>query len=474
MNQSFYDFDEYLKQKKVCNTRKLIEFDEKDFIQLRLINSSQNKVIYLALHIESFCLVGFKKIDRTNKKIIDRKIHFFTNNIHRCIIKCYGYIKDEYIFTFVTEFMSNGSIDTYMSDHENEINFFYSFMSMNRIFQSLNYLHSQNIIHRDIKPSNVFVNHNNLPFLSDFDTIRSADPKTEMTNNIGSMLFSSPEQNGEFKDKFIKISYPTDIYSFGILIYFLFEKKYITDKSTLYEYMKNNKSLKFTKTPKNVQYLILNSVKYLPKERLEIKDIKNIIIMDIFSRYYLEPDFLNGLINNLSINHITSFLTENTVLISQYADIYETKVNLENIFSILLKSKGISSFLLKLGCMYKEGKFGKSEYKKAKEILEMSCKFKNSVANYFIGQLYHDGDGVDQDYGKALEYYKKSAELGYSFAYIKIGNLYLNGRGVNKDFLMAKKYYEKSAELGNSEALNGLAVIGFKHNKNEEGVAYIK
>lgn len=196
--------------------------------------------------------------------------------------------------------------------------------------------------------------------------------------------------------------------------------------------------------------------------------------MDIFSRYYLEPDFLNGLINNLSINHITSFLIENTVLISQYTDIDTNKLNLDNIFSILLKSKNISSFLLHLGCMYKEGKFGKSEYKKAKEILEMSAKFKNSVAHYFIGQLYHDGDGVDRDYGKALEYYKKSAEMGYSFAYIKIGNLYLNGRGVNKDFLMAKKYYEKSAELGNSEALNGLAVICFKHNKNEEGLAYIK
>lgn len=41
--------------------------------------------------------------------------------------------------------------------------------------------------------------------------------------------------------------------------------------------MKNNKSPVFTKTPKNIQYLILNCIKYLPKERLEIKDIKNII-----------------------------------------------------------------------------------------------------------------------------------------------------------------------------------------------------
>lgn len=34
--------------------------------------------------------------------------------------------------------------------------------------------------------------------------------------------------------------------------------------------------------------------------------------------------------------------------------------------------------------MYKEGTFGKSEYKKANEILEMSAKFKNSDAYYFM------------------------------------------------------------------------------------------
>lgn len=171
----------------------------------------------------------------------------------------------------------------------------------------------------------------------------------------------------------------------------------------------------------------------MPKERLEIRDIEKIIIDEIYSLYYLEPTFLNDLIDNLSIEHIDFFLVEINILISQCTNI-KTNLNLENIISILLKETNISDFLLKLGVEYKDGIFGKAEFKKAKEIFEMSAKFNNSDSVYSIGQLYHDGVGFDIDYGKALEYYMKSAEMGNSTAYIKIGNLYYHGRGVEKDY----------------------------------------
>ena len=41
-----------------------------------------------------------------------------------------------------------------------------------------------------------------------------------MTNGIGSILYTSPEQ-----DEGGYISFGTDIYSFGLIIYFLYEKQ---------------------------------------------------------------------------------------------------------------------------------------------------------------------------------------------------------------------------------------------------------
>ena len=82
------------------------------------------------------------------------------------------------------------------------------------------YKNSNNLIHRDIKPTNIFIDHNYLPYISDFETIREHGTDESMTDDIGSILFSSPEQ-----DKSKNVSFQTDIYSFGLLIYYLYEKK---------------------------------------------------------------------------------------------------------------------------------------------------------------------------------------------------------------------------------------------------------
>ena len=93
-----------------------------------------------------------------------------------------------------------------------------------QIVEGLNEIHSKNIIHRDLKPSNILIKDGKVK-IGDFGLSRdlnqsknlmltSINLKTELTGEMGSNLYSSPEQlNGE------KYDYRTDIYSLGIIMF---------------------------------------------------------------------------------------------------------------------------------------------------------------------------------------------------------------------------------------------------------------
>ena len=91
-----------------------------------------------------------------------------------------------------------------------------------QILNGLEYLHEHKIIHRDIKPSNILIKRENgkiIPKITDFGISKTVDRGSgSVSRVIGSIPYIAPEQfdsNG-------KISYNTDFWSLGILIYRLF------------------------------------------------------------------------------------------------------------------------------------------------------------------------------------------------------------------------------------------------------------
>ena len=127
--------------------------------------------------------------------------------------------------------MCNGSLYAFIKSNKENVSKLFSFTTILRIFQGIQYLQSVSLIHRDLKPANILLDNNYLPYITDFETIRlinEEDNSSYITNDIGSPLYLSPEQN-EGKN----ISFPTDIYSFGLIIYFLFEKKILKIKDHL-------------------------------------------------------------------------------------------------------------------------------------------------------------------------------------------------------------------------------------------------
>lgn len=98
---------------------------------------------------------------------------------------------------------------------------------INRIIQGIDYIHKNKLIHRDIKPDNILIDHDFIPYVSDFDQIRHVivDEKSEeITGDIGSTNYASPEQ---LKNQ--NVSYPTDIFSLGRVIYYIYEKEHMVE-----------------------------------------------------------------------------------------------------------------------------------------------------------------------------------------------------------------------------------------------------
>ena len=80
--------------------------------------------------------------------------------------------------------MSNDNLDRFMKKQKDQIDQTYSFLTSYRIYEGIDYLKSNSLIHRDLKPSNILIDHDFIPYISDFEFIRpiNIENNDEMTN----------------------------------------------------------------------------------------------------------------------------------------------------------------------------------------------------------------------------------------------------------------------------------------------------
>ena len=114
--------------------------------------------------------------------------------------------------------------DCSLKDIQNDLDYTKKLDIFKQIVLGLDEIHSKNIIHRDLKPSNILLINNKVK-IGDFGLSKYIEGKNgkkthisginnELTGNLGSVLYSSPEQlYGKEYD------YRTDIYSLGIILF---------------------------------------------------------------------------------------------------------------------------------------------------------------------------------------------------------------------------------------------------------------
>ena len=450
------------------NQKRFNIFNENDFIKLRTLYVNEKATFHFVIHLESLYIFMMKKLSKeTTLKKAKNEIYFCENYYHRCITKFYGFMKEDTKITgFIYEYMSNGTLDSFLPYHIKEINYTFTITILARIYEGLEYLYSKSLIHRDLKPANILIDHDFNSNISDFDTIRhpinEEDEKMIITNDIESILYASPEQ-----EKGENVSYPTDIYSFGLIVYYLIEKKHmLANSGNSINYIKNqNDIVPLTScSSKNIRYLIIECTKYSQSNRIKHPSIKSCLIDEI----NLFDNFENFLIEDPKksrIVDISHFIFESYLILHKnLRELAKYELNLNNFLKLLkIKSQCLSQsiFLFNLGDSYQHGKYTKLNYLKAREYYELSAKEENSDSLTRLGDLYYDGLGLMKNYNKAKEYYEMAAHLNNSIALCKLGDLYFNGHGIKQDYLKAKKYYELAAKQNNSYSLNKLGDLYF-------------
>lgn len=469
---------------------KIENFKEEEFFDLRAFYKNETGSFSIVIHIETLHIFLKKKFNPVNKKYEKyqkREIEFCKTHNHRCLAKFYGFIKNEEDITgLIYEYICNESLDSYIKKNERKITPIFSFMIVNRLFQGIKYLHSKNIVHRDLKPSNILLDHDFIPYIIDIDTSRefsNDDDEKERTKDICSCQYASPEQ---FKTGIS--SFSSDIYSFGLIIYFLFEHL------NLHENMNEIKSdltfLPLKKWPKTIQNLCLSCLKFKPEERIKLEEIEKIIYNEILSSDYAYLFFENEKVERI-INEAPQYFYENVYFLSQAKNTNYTNYFYKSYKLLLYNLKEINEYksfaLNNLGNLFALGFGVRQNLFQAIKFYENASDLNNSYSLCSLGNIYKSGIDetpgyyntvkydekcfktiknvnlvtfiVASNYHLASIYYELSANLDNSDALFNLGYLYYNGFGHEQDYKIALKYYEKAAKLGNSRGLNALGLM---------------
>ena len=471
---NFYELTKIVRKIRTVQENKKVEyheFQEKEFIDLRVIYSKPGTIYKLVIHIESQHIFLMKKTSIPEESSeMSHEIYFCKNHSHRCLTKFYGFLKNKQkIVGFIYEYMCNGSLKNIYEKNQIQSDDFFKLLVINRVFQGIDYLHSNSLIHRDIKPSNILFDHDYLPYISDFETIRQAcdnqASQVEITGDLGSTLYASPEQErGE------TLSYATDVYSFGLILYFLYENKNLV--STKYSKKEDDEIPTIKKCSNDFQRLFQSCIQFNPDKRIKNHEIKKIIIDEINSFFEFGNHLNEGLFkcNNaklvlMAIERILICIDDNEAIKQFYEIINDFQIVYKKYFFDILvplnkkvsvksqKKQIYSNALFNLGQLFYFGTEIKRNILKAKFYYELSAGMDNMYALFTLGQLYYDGEGVEQNYSKAKEYFEKSAKQNHSDSICNLGKLYYNGYGVEINYSKAKKYFKLASSLKNSYAL---------------------
>jgi serine/threonine protein kinase len=157
----------------------------------------------------------------TNPAKIKKEVEFMLSLNHPNIVKIFDFFDESGDVYIVMEYVEGKTLKEIVN-FSGKLNVNNAILYVQQICSALNYAHVQNIIHRDIKPQNIMVDNNGQVKIIDFGIAKSKlSEETATKSFFGSLYFVSPEQiSGQ------KISEKTDIYSTGILLFYLLSGKF--------------------------------------------------------------------------------------------------------------------------------------------------------------------------------------------------------------------------------------------------------
>jgi formylglycine-generating enzyme required for sulfatase activity/tRNA A-37 threonylcarbamoyl transferase component Bud32 len=153
---------------------------------------------------------------------------------HPNIIKVTDLIDDGDTVAFVMEYIEGETLKDYLESKgklgDEEIKALFT-----QMLDAVGYVHEQNLVHRDIKPSNFMITPSGKIKLLDFGIAKNLNRNSieyTMTENhqlMGTVMYMSPEHIKSTKE----VTFSTDIYSLGVLLWQMVAGKKPYDSSEL-------------------------------------------------------------------------------------------------------------------------------------------------------------------------------------------------------------------------------------------------
>lgn len=251
-----------------------------------LLNKGGMSLLYLGLDPKTKKPVAIKVLSPSHINHPEAVEHFLKESKaiaasnHPNIVKLYGQGSWEKGLYIAMELINGISLRQFIVQHS---------LSIRRVLDislqvayALQHLHSLRIIHRDVKPENILITEDGEVKLIDFGIAQLQDEQEELalpSYFIGTPNYMSPEQ----KENSSQLSFASDLYSLGIILYELISGKL------------SYGAINLSSIPKGLKHILVKALAISVSERYQnteefIHDISTYLQSKELEKEYAGPD----------------------------------------------------------------------------------------------------------------------------------------------------------------------------------------
>ncbi|XP_075393421.1 myosin light chain kinase 3 isoform X2 [Tenrec ecaudatus] len=153
-----------------------------------------------------------------DREDVKNEINIMNQLSHVNLIQLYDAFESKNSFTLIMEYVDGGELFDRIMDEKCHLTELDVVLFIKQICEGVHYLHQHYILHLDLKPENILcVNQTGHQIkIIDFGLARRYKPREKLKVNFGTPEFLAPEVvNYEF------VSFPTDMWSVGVITYML-------------------------------------------------------------------------------------------------------------------------------------------------------------------------------------------------------------------------------------------------------------
>ncbi|XP_068174995.1 myosin light chain kinase family member 4 isoform X2 [Antennarius striatus] len=159
-----------------------------------------------------------KARSQKEKEVVRNEIQVMNQLNHANLIQLYAAFESRHDIILVMEYVEGGELFDRIIDENYNLTELDTVLFIRQICEGLQYMHKMYILHLDLKPENILCvsRATNKIKIIDFGLARRYKPREKLRVNFGTPEFLAPEViNYEF------VSFPTDMWSLGVITYML-------------------------------------------------------------------------------------------------------------------------------------------------------------------------------------------------------------------------------------------------------------